>query len=154
MRKSLVLSAALCAGLFAASTVSAATKPAAAPATKPITCTLAFNLEGWSLVYKHSSGKGTVTCSNGKSLPVKIVANGVGATVGGYKIDDGVGKFSGVTDILQVLGSYTNVSATAAAGKAATGQAMSNGKVKVSLSGQGKGWDLGVALSAFEIKAI
>lgn len=154
MRNSFLLGAVLCSGLLATAPASAATKPAAAATAKPLTCSLAFNLKGWSLVYKHSSGTGTVTCSDGKTLAVRIVANGAGATAGKYKIEDGVGTFTGVTDIYQILGSYTAVSATAAAGKAATGQAMSNGKVKLSLSGQGKGWDLGVALSAFEIKAV
>jgi hypothetical protein len=94
-----------------------------------------------------------VTCNNGKSLAVKISAKGGGLTVGKSKITNGFGEFANVENIRDVLGSYASGEATAAAGKSAIGQAMTNGKVSLALSGKGEGWDLGVAFTKFTIEA-
>src|SRR3546814_17245266 len=47
-----------------------------------VKCDLVFNLSGWSLIYKHAEGAGTVTCSNGQQANVKIVVVGGGLTAG------------------------------------------------------------------------
>ena len=73
------------------------------------TCKLSFNMSGWSIFYKTASGTGTVTCSNGTSLPVRISAKGGGLTVGKTKIQNGVGEFAQVDNIRDVLGSYASV---------------------------------------------
>ena len=127
---------------------------AAAPASaQSMTCKMTFSSSSWSIFYKTTSGTGTVTCSNGKSLAVKISAKGGGLTVGKSKITNGFGEFANVENIRDVLGSYASGEATAAAGKSAIGQAMTNGKVSLALSGKGEGWDLGVAFSKFTISA-
>lgn len=118
-----------------------------------LTCKLTFSSSSWSVFYKTTSGTGTVTCNNGTSLPVSISAKGGGLTVGKSKITNGFGDFSDVTNIRDVLGSYAAADATAAANTAATGQAMTNGKVSLALSGKGEGWDLGVSFSRFTLKA-
>ena len=118
-----------------------------------IDCELRFNLSGWSIFYKTASGTGTVTCSNGSSLAVKISAKGGGLTVGKSKIQNGIGEFARVDNIRDVLGSYAAVEAHAGAEKAAHAQAMTNGKVSLALAGKGQGWDLGVAFTKFTIEA-
>lgn len=124
-----------------------------ASAQSSLTCKLTFSSSSWSVFYKSTSGTGVVTCSNGKTLPVKITAKGGGLTVGKSKITNGFGEFADVSNIRDVLGSYASAEATAGASKSAIGQAMTNGKVSLALSGKGEGWDLGVAFTKFTLKA-
>ncbi len=118
-----------------------------------LSCKLTFSSSSWSIFYKTTSGTGTVTCSNGSSLPVSISAKGGGLSIGKSKISNGFGEFSDVQNIRDVLGSYASAEATAGAKKSTIGQAMTNGKVSLALSGQGEGWDLGVAFSRFTLEA-
>jgi hypothetical protein len=115
------------------------------------TCKLKFNLEGWSAIYKTAEGTGTVTCDNGKSLPVKVSTKGVGLTAGKSKIDNGFGQFAGVNNINDVLGTYVAAEAHAGASDSTNAQVMTKGNVSLSVAGTGKGWDLGVDLSGFTI---
>lgn len=128
---------------------------AAAPSAMAgdITCKMTYSLSGWSAFYKTASGTGTVNCSNGQSMSVKIETKGGGLTFGKYKIRNGFGQFANVDDIRDVLGSYATAEAHASAEKSASAQAMTNGKVSLALSGKGKGWSLGVAFSRFAIEA-
>ena len=64
-----------------------------ASAAGKIDCEMKFSLTGWSAIYKHAEGGGTVSCNNGRTFPVNIVAIGGGLTVGKYKIEGGTGKF-------------------------------------------------------------
>ena len=126
---------------------------ALAPAAQAAqTCKLSFDMAGWSVFYKTASGTGTVTCSDGSRLAVKVSAKGGGLTVGKSKIRNGVGEFAMVENIRDVLGSYAAVEAHAGAQKAAHAQAMTNGKVSLALAGKGQGWDLGVAFTRFTIE--
>jgi len=115
------------------------------------TCKMNYTLTVWSLVYKHASGQGTVHCSNGQHMSVKLSSNGGGLTVGKYTISDGFGEFAGVRSIDDVLGTYVAASADAAAVKAGTAQVMTKGEVSLALSGTGEGINLGVALAGFTI---
>ena len=124
---------------------------APAMAAGDTTCKMRYQLSGWSAFYKTSSGTGTVTCRNGQSMNVKIVAKDGGMTVGKYRIYDGFGEFANVSDIREILGSYATAEAHAAAEKSASAQAMTNGDVSLALSGKGEGWSLGVAFSKFTI---
>ena len=135
-------------GLLAVMTLAAL--PASA---QTMTCKLTFSSSSWSIFYKTTAGTGTVRCSNGSSLPVSISAKGGGITVGKSKISNGFGEFANVENIRDVLGSYASAEATAGASKSAIGQAMTNGKVSLALSGKGEGWDLGVAFSRFTLEA-
>ena len=128
----------------------------AAPAAKasgPVDCKLHFNMSGWSAFYKTLSGTGTVNCDNGQRLAVSIRSKGGGLTFGKSRIDNGVGEFSGVRDIRDVLGAYAAAEAHAGAVKSATAQVVTKGDISLALSGKGEGWDLGIAFGNFIISA-
>jgi len=117
----------------------------------PIDCRLNFSMAGWSMFYKTSAGEGTVSCSNGQRLAVRISARGGGLTFGKSRIDDGVGEFSGVYNIREVLGGYASAEAHAGAGKATRAQVVTKGSVSLALVGKGSGWNLGVSFGSFVI---
>lgn len=129
----------------------ALTSPVPVSAAKELDCKMTFSLAGWSAFYKTASGTGTVSCSNGQMLDVAIDAKGGGITFGRSEISDGLGKFSAVTDIEQVLGSYASAGAHAGAVNSADAQALTKGPVSLALSGKGQGWDLGVAFGKFTL---
>jgi hypothetical protein len=116
-----------------------------------MTCKMQYTLTGWSVIYKHADGNGTVRCSNGQRMAVKLSAKGGGLTVGKYKVRNGFGEFAGVRDISDVLGTYASAGADAAAGPGVTSQAMTKGDVSLALSGTGEGVNLGVAITGFTI---
>ena len=117
-----------------------------------IDCKLKFTLSGWSAFYKRADGTGTVTCSNGQSMHVKLQARGGGLSVGKSTVRSGVGEFSGVHNINDILGNYASAEAHAGAVKSAQGQVVTKGEVSLALSGTGDGWDLGIAFGKFTIK--
>ncbi len=117
-----------------------------------ISCKMTFQLSGWSVFYKTAKGTGTVRCSNGQSLQVKLRAKGGGLTFGKTKITDGIGKFTGVSNVRDVLGHYAEAVAHAGAEKSAAAQVLTKGNVSLALSGKGEGWNLGVAFGAFIIE--
>ncbi|TCI11482.1 hypothetical protein EZM97_20735 [Dyella soli] len=117
-----------------------------------IECKMNFRLAGWSVFYQTAEGSGTVRCNNGQSLNVKIRVKGGGLTFGKSEIDNGVGKFSGVSSISEIKGHYADAGAHAGAAKSAGARVMTKGNVSLALSGTGKGWDLGVAFGAFIIE--
>lgn len=113
-------------------------------------CTMDFTLSGWSAFYKTASGSGTVTCDNGSSVPVAIKTKGGGLTVGKSKVA-GHGKFSEVSDINDVFGSYAAAEAHAGAGPSKAAQAMTKGPVSLEITGSGQGVDLGFSFGSFTI---
>jgi hypothetical protein len=117
-----------------------------------ISCKLRFQLSGWSAFYQTASGSGTVSCSNGQSMHVRIRVKGGGLTFGKSRITDGVGKFSGVSGIGEIKGHYANAQVHAGAEKSAAAQVLTKGNVSLALSGTGQGWNLGVAFGAFIIE--
>lgn len=117
-----------------------------------IDCELRFSTSGWSAFYKTARGSGTITCTNGQRMDVSIRAKGGGLTFGKSTIDDGVGEFSGVHDIDELVGTYVTGEAHAGAAKSAKAQVMSKGDVNLAISGTGRGWDLGIAFGKFVIK--
>jgi hypothetical protein len=120
-------------------------------AASRIDCRMRFSMAGWSAFYKTASGEGTVTCDNGQKMKVRIDAKGGGLTFGKSEIRNGLGKFSEVHDIDQVLGVYASAGAHAGAAHSAEAQALTKGPVSLALSGKGSGWDLGVAFGKFTI---
>ena len=116
-----------------------------------IDCKLNYDLNGWSLVYKHATGAGTVSCDNRKTMNVHLTAKAVGLTAGKWHIDHGVGRFSDVRDIQDVLGRYAQASANVGLAKSGEAQVLSKGHVQLALAGSGEGVNLGVDVGEFTI---
>ena len=115
-------------------------------------CKMTFNLAGWSVFYKTASGTGQVRCDNGQTMNVKLRAKGGGLTFGKTRVKNGIGAFTGVNDISDILGHYGTAEAHAGADKSASAQVVTKGNVSLALTGKGKGWNLGVAFGAFIIE--
>jgi hypothetical protein len=124
----------------------------AAQAAGTIKCKMTFDLSGWSVIYSTASGHGTVTCDNGQSMDVDISAKGGGLTVGKYKLTDGHGKFSHISNISDVLGTYATAHAHAGVVGSSRAAAMTKGDVSLALTGTGEGWNVGAGFSGFTIK--
>lgn len=126
----------------------------AAPSARAaeIDCEMRFSLSGWSVFYKRSSGTGTIRCNNGQVMNVSLEARGGGLTFGKSSIVDGVGEFSGVNDIGELIGGYASAEAHAGAARSAKASVVTKGEVSLALSGTGKGWDIGVAFGSLIIK--
>lgn len=125
--------------------------PRAIAAGADMECKLAYKIDGWSLVYKHATGSGTVSCANGKSMPVKIKAQAIGLTAGKWQIDNGKGRFTDVHNINDVLGGYVQAEANAGIVKTGSAQVLTKGTVSLALAGTGEGVNLGVDVGRFEI---
>ncbi|MGH8041991.1 MAG: hypothetical protein ACREPN_08110 [Rudaea sp.] len=124
---------------------------ARANAAGQIDCEMRFNLTGWAAIYKHAEGHGTITCDNGHSFRVNIVAVGGGLTAGKYKVEDGKGKFSQVYDTGELFGSYAQGEANAGVVKSGIAQALTKGNVSLALAGSGEGVNLGISFGKFTI---
>ena len=120
-------------------------------AGEDLDCKLDYQLTGWSLVYKHTTGTGTVSCNNGQVLPVKVTAKAVGLTAGKWHIDNGVGHFTDVHRIDEVLGRYAQASANAGVIKSGEAQVLTKGTVSLALAGAGEGIAIGVDVGTLHI---
>ena len=138
--------------LIIAASLACAALPSTAHAAGEIDCKLKFSMSGWSAFYKTSSGEGTVTCDNGQNMAVRISTKGGGLTFGKSRIDDGIGEFTGVYNIREVLGGYAAAEAHAGAGRSTKAQVVTKGSVSLALAGKGSGWDLGVSFGSFVIE--
>lgn len=116
-----------------------------------VNCDLTYNLSGWSLIYKHAEGSGTVACSNGQRSNVKISVVGGGLTAGKYHIDDGTGEISNVHSISEVFGDYAQAGAEAGVVKSSQAQVLTKGTVSLALAGTGEGINLGISAGKFTI---
>ena len=114
-------------------------------------CEMKFSLTGWSAIFKHAEGTGLISCSNGKSYPVNIVAVGGGLTVGKYKIENGHGKFSDVYTPSDLFGDYAQGEANAGVVKSGTAQVLTKGTASLALAGKGEGVDIGISFGKFTI---
>jgi hypothetical protein len=119
--------------------------------TATVKCHLRFNLAGWSLIYKHAEGNGTVRCDNGQSANVKITAVGGGLTAGKYHITDGKGEISTVNGIHDVFGHYAQAGVEAGVVKSSNAQVLTKGTTSLALAGTGEGVDLGISVGEFTI---
>ena len=115
-------------------------------------CHMTFDISGWSVFYKTSSGTGKVRCDNGQTMNVKLRTKGGGLTFGKTRVENGIGAFTGVNDIEDILGRYGTAEAHAGADKSASAQVVTKGNISLALSGKGKGWNLGVSFGAFIIE--
>lgn len=129
-----------------------AAAPRAGAASRNVDCRLDYQLTGWSLVYKHTTGNGRVSCDNGQSVPVRVSAKAVGLTAGKWKVDHGQGRFTNVRNIGEVFGRYAQASANLGVVKSGEAQVLSNGPVSLALAGAGAGVNIGVDIGAFRIE--
>src|ERR1700687_989953 len=113
-------------------------------------CDMTFALKEWAVIYKHATGSGTITCTNGRKAEVSIVSKGGGLTAGKFRIE-GHGEFSEVNDIGELFGSYAQAQANAGAVKSAAGTVLTKGEVSLALAGKGEGWDVGISFGKFTI---
>ena len=125
--------------------------PAPALADGETNCSMKFSMKGWSAFYKTSKGEGTITCDNGETATVTLKLTGGGITFGKSETKDGIGKFSPVGKLENLLGSYGAAQAEAGAVKSTEAQALTKGNVSLALSGTGEGWNLGVSGAKFTI---
>ena len=116
-----------------------------------VKCDLVYSLSGWSLIYKHAEGTGTVTCNNGQHANVKIAVVGGGLTAGKYRINNGKGEISNVHGISEVFGDYAQAGAEAGVVKSSQAQVLTKGTVSLALAGTGEGVNLGVSAGKFTI---
>lgn len=137
--------------LACASAVTVLPVSKAQAAEAKVECHLDFNLSGWSLIYKHAEGTGTVTCNNGQRANVKIVMVGGGLTAGKYRIDHGKGEISDVRSIDDVFGDYAQAGAEAGVVKSSTAQVLTKGTTSLALAGTGEGVNLGISVGKFTI---
>jgi hypothetical protein len=128
--------------------------PAKAHGQNLTTCRMDFDLGGWALVVKSATGTGTITCDNGQQANVTIRAKGAGLAAGKYALRDGHGKFSQVSDIRELFGSYGATTASVGVEKEREAAAMTKGTVSLALTGKGTGFDLGVAVEKFHITPV
>jgi hypothetical protein len=127
-----------------------AVAPAGA-ATQTTVCRMDYTLKGWSAFYKTSKGSGTITCDNGQTATAKISAKGGGLTAGRSEVREGNGKFSEVSDIQELFGTYASATAAAGAVKSSEAQALTKGEVSLALAGKGTGVELGISFGKFTI---
>lgn len=116
-----------------------------------IDCRMNFTLKSWSFFYKSGKGTGNITCSNGQKARVNLRGQGGGFTVGKSKIVNGLGVFSGVSSIQELYGNYANAEAHAGVVGSASARVLTKGEVSLTLTGTGKGVDLGINFGNFKI---
>ncbi|TZF89826.1 hypothetical protein [Cognatilysobacter lacus] len=126
--------------------------PTGATKDRDVKCKLQFQSRDWSVLYQQGEGPGTVTCSDGSSMPVKIIAKGVGLSAGKWKIDHGRGTFTRVRTIQDVVGRYATLSGHIGLVKTGEVEVASKGRVSLALAGHGEGIDVGVAINEFRVE--
>ncbi len=126
----------------------------AASAHAETKCEMTFRLEGWSAFYKTAHGAGEITCDNGQRARVVINTKGGGITFGKMKIVDGHGELTPVDDIRELFGDYAAAEAHAGAGESAAAQVVTKGTVSLTLTGKGRGVNIGFAFGKFSIEPV
>ena len=118
-----------------------------------VDCRLRFDLTSWSIIYKRSTGTGTITCTNGQSMKVKLTANGGGLSLGKTEVKGGTGNFSDLKSIDDALGTYAQAAAGGGLAKTGEAQVMVKEGVSLSLAGAGSGGaGVGVTFGGFTIE--
>ncbi|KAG9601563.1 hypothetical protein KCV01_g7533, partial [Aureobasidium melanogenum] len=126
-------------------------QPARAATAAETKCHMTFNTSGWAVIYKHIDGTGHVRCDDGTSADVRIHIRGGGLTAGKYSIEGGKGEFTKLKSINEIYGNYATAGANAGVVKSGESLAMTKGEVSLAVTGTGRGFNLGVDVSNFEI---
>ena len=127
---------------------------AVAPAAhaRQTSCSLTYSMSGGGVFVKRSAGEGVIRCDNGQSMAVSIESKGGGLTFGHSEINNGMGKFSPVNDIRDLLGGYATAEANAGnSANASKAQVVTKGSISLALAGSGTGRTLGVSFGSFVI---
>ncbi len=122
-----------------------------AKAAEGTKCRLNFTLTEWAIGVKVAHGSGTVHCDNGQMAKVTLEGKGIGLAAGKNQVREGHGKFTGVSSIDEVFGTYASAGADAGAGKSGDASALTKGPVSLALAAKGTGVELGISVSAFTI---
>lgn len=113
-------------------------------------CEIDFHLGGFSIIYKSSSGSGTITCDNGQTAEVKVKQKAGGVSFGGSSLK-GHGTFSKVADIEELYGSYGGAEGHAGIGKSASATTLTKDGVSLNLTATGEGVDIGFDFGSLKI---
>ncbi len=124
--------------------------PQSASAESLTSCTMTYNLSGFSFIYKQYDGIGNISCSNGERAQVALASKSVGFTLGKSEIQ-GTGVFSEVRNLNEIYGSYAAFEGHAGATKSVDAQVLTRGEISLALSGNGRGVDIGVTIGALTI---
>lgn len=143
--------AALCAAAVCGLNVAA---PAVANEFDPelTQCGMRYNLSGWSFFFKTMKGDGLISCDNGQSARVSLQTWAGGLTAGRSEIVGGMGTFTRVRDIDELIGIYAEMGAHAGVTASGAASVVTKGPVSLALSGTGNGVDIGVTLGGIRIK--
>lgn len=113
-------------------------------------CTMTYNLSGFSLAYKQYDGTGNISCDNGQHAQVALASKSIGFTIGKSEIE-GTGTFSAVKNLNEIYGSFMALEGHAGATTSVDGQVLTRGEISLVLSGKGRGVDIGVSIGALTI---
>lgn len=115
-------------------------------------CSIKYNLTGWSFLYKTYKGTGVVHCSNGQSRRVSLTLHGGGLTLGVSDIEDAKGKFTGIKSINDIYGTYFSIDVHAGFARSAEARTLFKGYIAGGGAGVGGGYNLGFTFSGLTIK--
>jgi len=123
-----------------------------AAAEQLVSCTMTYNLSGFSLAIKVYDGTGVISCSNGQHQQVTLSSRSIGFSIGKSEIE-GTGVFSGVKSLNEIYGTYAALEGHAGATTSVDGQVLTRGEISLALSGKGRGIDIGVTIGELTISA-
>ena len=115
-------------------------------------CSIKYNLTGWSFIYQGYKGTGIVSCTNGQSAGVKLTVHGGGLTLGVIDIQDAKGKFTGIKSIKDIYGPYFSIGVHAGFARSAEARSLFKGDIAGGGAGVGGGYNLGFTFSGLTIK--
>ena len=114
-------------------------------------CSLTYTMKGWSAFYKTYKGTGVVSCPSGQKLNVNLSLQGGGFTFGASEITEGKGTIRGVHNVGDVYGGAFALGGHAGFIKSVEGRWIPKGSRTITLSGKGRGYDLGWSMGSFRI---
>ena len=117
-----------------------------------ISCTMTYNLSGFSLAIKVYDGTGVISCSNGEHQQVSLSSRSIGFSIGKSEIE-GTGVFTGVKSLREIYGTFVALEGHAGATTSVDGQVLTRGEISLALSGKGRGIDIGVTIGELTISA-
>ena len=115
-------------------------------------CSIKYNLTGWSFLYKAYKGTGVVSCTNGQSAQVSLTLHGGGLTLGIIDIENAKGKFTGIKSLQDIYGTYFSIDVHAGFARSAEARALFKGYIAGGGAGVGGGYNLGFTFSGLTIK--